>query len=341
MQWFFQDAIIQNEEISGWEREVVPLPGRLRNLPSRCCALLFVLFLLTGCGASRQRPDYEGILADAMAAAASEESGYDRFGISAPGGAVIGNDRVTVDCSNTGDGYILLNYTAETDRTIRLQLEKDGTVYAYYHHPGSWEIFPLTEGSGSYRISVFENVEGSRYAVILSEEFSVEIRDEFSPFLLPNQYVNYAEAPTIIALAARMERDCASDMEKINMVYGFVMNLLSYDTELAADAPPGYLPDLETLPERRKGICFDYAALMTALLRLQKIPCRLVTGYAGGAFHAWISVWTEESGWLDAIRFDETGWHLADPTFGDTGMTSREMAALVGDGSTYLEKNFY
>ena len=34
---------------------------------------------------------------------------------------------------------------------------------------------------------------------------------------------------------------------------------------------------------------------MTGMLRSQGIPSKLVVGYAGTAYHAWISVWTEET----------------------------------------------
>ena len=50
------------------------------------------------------------------------------------------------------------------------------------------------------------------------------------------------------------------------------------------------------LLEKKSGICFDYAALMTGMLRSQGVPCKLVVGYAGTVYHAWISVWTAEHG---------------------------------------------
>ena len=64
-----------------------------------------------------------------------------------------------------------------------------------------------------------------------------------------------------------------------------------------------------------KGICFDYASLMAALLRSQGIPTKLVVGYSGDAYHAWISVYLDEIGWVDKIiEFDGKSWSLIDPT---------------------------
>ncbi|MBR2884131.1 MAG: hypothetical protein IKB93_04995 [Clostridia bacterium] len=33
-------------------------------------------------------------------------------------------------------------------------------------NPGEWEIFPLSDGNGSYKITLFENVSGSKITVI-------------------------------------------------------------------------------------------------------------------------------------------------------------------------------
>ena len=104
----------------------------------------------------------------------------------------------------------------------------------------------------------------------------------------------------------------------------------------------GYLPVLDTVLAKKTGICFDYAALMTGMLRSQGVPCKLVVGYAGTAYHAWISVWTKENGWVDgAIYFDGSTWQRMDPTFASSGKQSASIMAYIGDGSHYSAKYFY
>ena len=94
-------------------------------------------------------------------------------------------------------------------------------------------------------------------------------------------------------------------------------------------------------PEEKKGICFDYAALMTAMLRSQEIPCKLVVGYAGNVYHAWISVWTAENGWIDgAIFFDGQVWTRMDPTFASSGGRSEEIMNFI-NGGNYTTKYLY
>ena len=126
------------------------------------------------------------------------------------------------------------------------------------------------------------------------------------------------------------------------MVYDYVVTNLTYDRQKAATVQSGYLPVLDTVLAEKKGICFDYASLMTGMLRSQGVPCKLVVGYAGTAYHAWINVWSEETGWIDgAIYFDGTSWQRMDPTFASTGKQSAKIMAYIGDGKNYTVKYIY
>ena len=59
---------------------------------------------------------------------------------------------------------------------------------------------------------------------------------------------------------------------------------------------------------------------MAAMLRSQNIPCKLVVGFAGKVYHAWINVYIEGVGWVDQlIYFDGKTWSLMDPTFVSAG----------------------
>lgn len=69
---------------------------------------------------------------------------------------------------------------------------------------------------------------------------------------------------------------------------------------------------IATVLKQRRGVCQDFSHLALACLRAAKIPARYVSGYllthapAGqpklkgtDASHAWISVWSPETGWVD------------------------------------------
>ena len=125
-------------------------------------------------------------------------------------------------------------------------------------------------------------------------------------------------------------------------VYDFVVKNFTYDKELAKTVQSGYLPVLDTVLSKKKGICFDYAAVMTGMLRSQGVPCKLVIGYAGTAYHAWISVYSVKDGWINsAVYFDGKNWQRMDPTFASSGKESAEILKYIGDGNNYTSKYFY
>lgn len=245
-----------------------------------------------------------------------------------------------VDYSNTADGYVMVMYTADTQEQVKVQVKGASETYTYNILPHEWASFPLSEGDGDYTVSIFEDIGGSRFALVLSASFSATLSNEFAPFLRPNQYVNYSDAPETVALAFSLTGTTDDTLEMVRRVYDYVTETLKYDRELAATVKSGYLPEMDKILEKKSGICFDYASLMTGMLRSRGVPCKLVVGYAGTVYHAWISVWVDDTGWLDnAIFFDGVEWQRMDPTFASGG--GREAAAYIGDGTNYTAKFFY
>lgn len=260
----------------------------------------------------------------------------------ASGVLVEANDSAEIDYSNHTDGYVMARYTADTDKKLKVQVKGPTTTYTYTITPHEWETFPLSDGNGEYKVSVYENVEGTKYALVQSATLETSLKDEFAPFLRPNQYVDYAEAENTIRLAAQLTAGMTEPLDKVSAVYSYVVENISYDKKLAATVQSGYLPVLDDVLESGKGICFDYAALMTGMLRSQSVPCKLVVGYAGETYHAWISVYSERDGWIDnAIYFDGLTWKRMDPTFASSGKGSKEMMEYIGDGTNYTEKYLY
>lgn len=250
--------------------------------------------------------------------------------------------KAVIDYSNTADGYVMTNYTGSTNQRLKVQVKGPVTKYTYNIKPGEWTTFPLSDGNGSYTVGVYENVSGTKYSTVVSATFTVTLKDEFAPFTRPNQYVDYAVAPNTVAKAAELTNGITDPLKKVEAVYKFVVGNFTYDTQLAATVQSGYLPVLDTVLSKKSGICFDYAAVMTGMLRSQGVPCKLVVGYAGQAYHAWISVWTAEAGWIDSvISFDGKTWQRMDPTFASSAGASAAIMKYIGDGSNYSAKYFY
>ena len=243
-------------------------------------------------------------------------------------------DEAVIDYSHTEDGYVMVCYTAETEQRLKVLVKGPGITYAYDLPAGEWTTFPLSDGNGTYTVGIYINVTGNKYAVVMTAEITAEMSDEFAPFLRPNQYVNYTVAPETVELGADLCVGLEHPLEKVAAVYDHVVHHFSYDYEKAKTVTSGYLPELDAVLAERKGICFDYAAMMTAMLRSQEVPCKLVVGYAGDVYHAWISVWTEENGWIDgAIFFDGHAWKRMDPTFASSGEGDPEIMEFIQNGT--------
>ena len=246
-----------------------------------------------------------------------------------------------IDYSHTEDGYVMAKYTQPCEVRLKVLVKGPSTTYSYNLTPEQWSVFPLSDGSGGYQVGIYENIVDSKYALVQAVSFDVQLHDEFAPFLRPNQYVNYTEATQATQLGVELTQEIENPLDKVAAVYDYVVSNLTYDHDKASTVKSGYIPDIDAVLEAKTGICFDYAALMTAMLRCQEIPCKLVVGYAGNIYHAWISVWTEEHGWIDgAIFFDGQVWTRMDPTFASSGGRSEEIMNFIKEGN-YTTKYLY
>ncbi len=259
----------------------------------------------------------------------------------ASGSVTYGNGRATIDASNTSNGYVMIKYTGGQSR-IKIQIAKS-TTYTYdLNARNTYEVFPFTEGNGTYSIKIFENVSGNQYAQVMSQNISVSLADEFAPFLTPNQYVNFSNGSAAVNKGAELAASAADEIGVVTNVYNYVINNITYDTAKAASVQSGYLPNVDQVLAQKTGICFDYAALMTAMLRSQDIPTKLVIGYSGGLYHAWVNVYIDNIGWGDNfIYFDGHNWALMDPTFASSGGQSESIKQYIGNGSNYQAKYTY
>ena len=260
----------------------------------------------------------------------------------ASGKQVKKNDKSTIDYSNTADGYVMI--AAKSTKNLKVQIKgPSGTAYTYnLNKDNNFEVFPLSDGDGSYSVGVFEQVEGTKYSTMNSASVTVKLNDSFAPFVRPNQYVNFNNDNKAVSKAAELIKSSKTTLEKVSAIYNYVISTLTYDKEKAKTVQSGYLPDIDQVLAAKKGICFDYAALMSAMLRSQGIACKLVVGYAGDAYHAWIDVYTTETGWVNSlIQFDGKTWKLMDPTFASSGNQSSDIMKYIGDGSNYSVKYLY
>lgn len=255
----------------------------------------------------------------------------------------LGNDKVVLDISNVDSGYFTITYKGKNSK-IKVQIKKNGgTTYTYdLTSKSTFEVFPISEGNGSYSVKVFENVSGSKYAQAFSETVDVKLKNEFTPFLYPNQYVNFTAKSQVVKTANKVCKNLKTDIKKVDAVFNYVVDNLKYDYDKAKNVQSGYLPNVDKVLKDKKGICFDYAAVMASMLRSQDIPTRLVIGYTGEQYHAWIDVYLEEVGWVaSAIYFDGQDWSIMDPTFASTGNKGKKVMKYITTPANYKGKFAY
>ncbi len=299
------------------------------------CALAGTM--LIGCGATKElevkvtESESSGIRSNETVVLTPEAGGT----------VVYGTSEFVIDASNAGEGYLYITYSGENPG-MKMQITGMDNVIYTYDIPIGDTVIPLTAGNGIYMVTVLENIEGSQFAALYTDTIDVEITNPTGPYLYPNQYVQFTKDTQAVALAAELAEGCTCDLEVVGKVYEYVTDHITYDHEKAENASAGslsgYLPNVDKILNDGTGICFDYAALMAAMLRSQRIPSRLEIGYAGSVYHAWLSTYVDDIGWINGIiNFDGTTWTLMDPTFA-ANTSERELKNFIGDGDNYTTK---
>lgn len=251
------------------------------------------------------------------------------------------NEYASIDYSNAADGYFMARYTGTCSK-VKMQVKGSNSVtYTYNLNSSEYEAFPLSAGNGSYEITILENVFDTNYVICLTATIDVTLSNEFGPYLYPNQYCTFNSASRTVALAQELAEPANTDLDVIASVYNYVIESISYDYDKAATVPSGYIPNADAVLESGTGICLDYAAVMTSMLRSQRIPTRLEVGYAGDLYHAWISAYIPDVGWVNGIvQFDGKNWELMDPTLASM-VEENELKDFISDESNYVVKYVY
>lgn len=259
----------------------------------------------------------------------------------APGTITSENSLVLIDSSNSSEGYIMVRYLGDSP-LVKLQIiGPDYMPYTYDITDNNIEAFPISAGNGTYQIQLHELVAGTEYSTIFSEEQTFNVTNEHGAFLYPNQYIHFTSDNATVVKASEIVANAHDDLEAINQVYNYLVSNFTYDMDKANNAQGGYIPDIDEILNIKTGICVDYATLMTAMLRSQGIPTRMEVGYAGTAYHAWISTYAENIGWINGIiEFNGVNWSLMDPTVASNS-GEEALKNFIGDGKNYYTKYIY
>ncbi len=220
-----------------------------------------------------------------------------------------------------------------TDKRVKVIVKgPSGTSYQYeITSRNRFEGLPLQMGSGNYTATIYEQISGTSYSTVFAHTFSVSLASSLRPFTASSIIVNFSTGSDCTAKAKTLCSSKPDQVARIESVYLWIVNNIDYDRVLASSITSGelkaYIPDPDRTLATGKGICYDYAALMAAMLRSQGIPTRLIMGQVPQGYHAWNEVYLQGTGWVIIAGFrywevDGSAWVMFDSTFAAGGMSS-------------------
>jgi hypothetical protein len=259
---------------------------------------------------------------------------------------VVQNDSAIIDLSYISYGFLKARLKTASASKMKMMISCNGTTYYYdLKNDCSVETFPLQFGNGSYTISIMINSSGSQYSYLLTTTAQVTYLSTNISFLVPSQQVNYSSGSNASKLAQQLVSGKSNNYERISTVLTYVAQNITYDYALAANPPIGYIPIPDAVLARKKGICYDYAAVSAAMLRSLGYPTKLITGYVdnGATYHAWNEVYLDGQGWLKvmSVKVSTSAWSRIDVTFISNSKSPSDIEKYIGNSSNYVNRYIY
>lgn len=238
------------------------------------------------------------------------------------------------DNSRVPDGSVGTRYIPATEKRVKTRVQRDDGKYDYdLFGRISFEYFPLQLGNGNYQVIIFENIQGTKYRAAKSQTIEADIKAPLKVFLASIQTVNWNEDMDAIKKAAKLTEGLSTDREKIDAIYRYVVENISYDYDKINNIPTTYVPDIDEIIRDGKGICYDYSAVFAAMLRSQGIPCKLIKGYSTNVkgYHAWNEVYLA----------DEDRWAIVDTTYDSVLIRGGKKIGMEKQPSQYSKSREY
>jgi len=195
---------------------------------------------------------------------------------------------ITINTDKTSQGLVQIQYAGDMSKPVKVLVEANGDKNVYTIHDSDPCYVPLQMGSGTYKISVLQQIQGTQYKPLKSISVEVGNVDTNIMFTSPSLLVNFNNTMKAIQGYASMTKDKKTD-DKIQALYKDIVKNYSYDFDKVKNLPSDYVPVIDEMYASKKGICYDYSVLLASLLRNNGIPTKLIMGYAPEIedYHAW------------------------------------------------------
>ncbi len=238
------------------------------------------------------------------------------------------------DNSKSENGSVGARYIPSTQKRTKTRVQNSTNKYDYdLFGRDKFEYFPLQMGEGEYKISIFENVADSRYRQVKTQSIKAKIENILEVFKASIQTVNWNSEMDIIEKAEELTKNLKTDKEKVIALYGFVVDTFSYDYNKINNIDTTYVPNIEKVYQDKKGICYDYSAVLASMLRSQNIPTKLIKGYSDlvNGYHAWNEVYLA----------DENRWIVIDSTYDSVLKKNNKKFTMEKDREKYKATREY
>jgi hypothetical protein len=195
---------------------------------------------------------------------------------------------VSIDTTQIQKGLVGIQYSGTMSKIIKVTVEANGNKNVYTVPDNTPNFVPLQMGNGTYKITVLENVSGTKYKPLKTETIEVKNVDVNTMFTSPSFLANFNASMEAIKGYMNLTKEKQAK-EAIELVYADLVKGYSYDFSKINNLPTDYVPVIDEMYKKKAGICYDYTVLMAAALRSKGIPTKIVMGYAPGVkeYHAW------------------------------------------------------
>ena len=193
-------------------------------------------------------------------------------------------------------GYVYIAAAGELPLLMEIQ-NGDKRHQLLLPGDGMWQPVLLTLGAGTYKLSVYEAGLYDRPVRPLFETFfeMAGAPEDTQLALLSSLHTNMEAHPVTVALARSLCRGAETDLEKVTLLWDWLMGHAAYDKQLAKTIQFSEIPDGDAFVRGEKGICSDYAAFMAVGLRAVGVPVKHIYGknLRTGNQHAWNEVYLD------------------------------------------------
>lgn len=205
----------------------------------------------------------------------------------------------------------------QTLRTFQISTNPRAQLYAYTDHLGNAVYhFNLLREHEELRIEAQATVEITHRPpwpetldpLEWSRYNSFNLTDDHFDMLEPSKYARSSLELVSFMKIADLEKPVGDPLSALKTLQRGIYDSFDYEPGVTEVNSP-----IEVALEQRRGVCQDYAHIMTAIARAWGVPCRYVSGYlyhkgahdrsAANATHAWVEAYLPSLGW---VGFDPT-----------------------------------